>query len=250
MTTPNQNVTMNASAPAQSDLEATAAVIPVGSPDALQSSGFDVAWALGPGRGKGSLFACDLGSGDLLGEFALDDANGDPHGIWSDGFTIWVSDHGAKPLIAYRLPTLPDDEQAPDENDGELERVRDEGFGASRELTKASNNSPRGIWPDGDVMYVADETDDKVYTYNMPDAIDARLGSLPLSGVDIGEFSTSQTEYTGTAADGITATTVTAEALQRRTGIDIDPPDADEADEGHQVALEDQEAAARGDSHD
>ncbi len=28
----------------------------------------------------------------------------------------------------------------------------------------------------------------RVYTYNMPDAIDARLASLTLSGVDIGEF--------------------------------------------------------------
>ena len=34
---------------------------------------------------------------------------------------------------------------------------------------------PRGIWSDGDVMYVAVESDGKVYTYNMPDAIDARL---------------------------------------------------------------------------
>ena len=37
----------------------------------------------------------------------------------------------------------------------------------------------------------------------------------------------------------MTETTVTAEALQRRTDIDIDPPDADKAAEGHQVALED-----------
>ena len=47
----------------------------------------------------------------------------------------------------------------------ELERVRDEEF---TELTTASNNSPRGIWSDGEVMYVADESDNRVYTYNMP----------------------------------------------------------------------------------
>ena len=88
-------------------------------------------------------------------------------------------------------------------------------------------------------MYVVDESDGKVYSYNMPNAIDARLASLSLSGVDIGEFSSSQTEYTGSAADGTTATTVAAEALQRRTIVAIDPPDADEAAEGHQVALED-----------
>ena len=52
------------------------------------------------------------------------------------------------------------------------------------ELSKASNNSPRGLWSDGNVMYVADESDDRVYRYNMPDAIDARLASLTLSGVE------------------------------------------------------------------
>ena len=42
-------------------------------------------------------------------------------------------------------------------------------------LGRASNNSPRGIWSDGDVMYVADASDGKVSSYNMPDAIGDRL---------------------------------------------------------------------------
>ena len=87
-------------------------------------------------------------------------------------------------------------------------------------------------------MYVADESDDKVYTYNMPDAIDARLASLTLSGVDIGEFSPNHEEYEGAAGHGVTETTVTAEALQLRADVDIDPPDADGEADGHQVALE------------
>ena len=190
--------------------------------------------------------------------------------------TIWVSDHGAKRLIAYRLPVLPDAETDSGEEDAdddarELERVRDEEFtelskasnnsprGLRRhhlgsygrrgarddkvdeeftELSKASNNSPRGIWSDGDVMYVADESDDRVYTYNMPDAIDARLASLTLSGVDIGEFDPGRTDYEAVVADGVTETTVEAEAMQRRTDVAIDPPDADGDDaNGHQVAL-------------
>ena len=188
-----------------------------------------------------ALFAYDLESGALLAEYELDAANDDPRGIWSDGVTIWVSDHGAKRLIAYRLPVLPDAEtdsgaQGADDDARELERVRDEEFSM---LSRASNNSPRGIWSDGDVMYVADESDDRVYSYNMPDAADARLASLTLSGVDIGEFSSSNTEYEAVVADGVTATTVEAEAMQRRTDVAIDPPDADEAAEGYQVALED-----------
>ena len=87
-------------------------------------------------------------------------------------------------------------------------------------------------------MYVADESDDRVYTYNMPDAIDARLASLTLSGVDIGEFDPARTDYEAVVADGVTETTVEAEAMQRRTDVAIDPPDADEAN-GHQVALQD-----------
>ena len=63
----------------------------------------------------------------------------------------------------------------------------------------------------------------------MPNATDARLASLTLSGVEIGEFDRNRTGYEGAADEGVTETTVTAEALQRRTSLDIDPPDADEA---------------------
>ena len=139
-----------------------------------------------------ALFAYDFESGELLAEYALDSANSDPHGIWSDGVTVWVSDHGAKRLFAYRLPA-PEGPAAEGAEPQELERVRDEEFS---KLSRASNNSPRGIWSDGDVMYVADESDDRVYTYNMPDAIDARLASLTLSGVDIGEFDRRTTRST------------------------------------------------------
>ena len=188
-----------------------------------------------------ALFAYALASGEVLAEYALDSANSDPRGIWSDGVTIWVSDHGAKRLFAYRLPVLPDAEADSGEEDAdddarELERVREEEF---TELSKASNNSPRGIWSDGDVMYVADESDDRVYSYNMPDAIDARLASLSLSGVDIGEFSSSNTEYEGVVSEGVTETTVEAEAMQRRAAVVTDPPDADVEADGHHVALQD-----------
>ena len=189
---------------------------------------------------KDSLFAYDLESGALLAEYELDAANDDPRGVWSDGVTVWVSDHGAKRLFAYRVPVLPDAETDPGEEDAdddarELERVRDEEFSM---LSRASNNSPRGIWSDGDVMYVADESDDRVYSYNMPDAADARLASLTLSGVDIGEFDPRRPDYEAVVADGVTETTVEAEAMQRRTDVAIDPPDADGDDaNGHQIAL-------------
>ena len=185
-----------------------------------------------------ALFGYDLASGELLAEYALHDDNDDPRGIWSDGVSVWVSDHGAKRLFAYRLPVLSGEPDADEEDEGdkELERVRDEEF-PNTILSRASNNSPRGLWSDGDVMYVADASDGKVYSYNMPDAIDARLASLTLSGVDLGEFDPGRPEYEGIVAEGVTETTVLAEAMQRRTDIAINPPDADEEADGHQIAL-------------
>ena len=217
-------------------------------------------WVLDGGQDR--LFAYNLASGELLAEYALDSTNGDPRGIWSDGISIWVSDHGAKRLFAYRLPEAPDgptaeeadpvplervdDEDADpvplervDDEDADLvplERVDDEDF---TELSGASNNSPRGIWSDGQVMYVADESDRRVYTYNLPDAIDAHLATLTLSGVEIGEFDGRRTEYEGVPGEGVTQTTIEATTVQRRTAVAIDPPDAD-GDEanGHQLSLD------------
>ncbi len=184
--------------------------------------------------GKDSLFAYDLASGELLAEYALASFNASPVGIWSDGAGLWVSDPGSSPrsLFAYRLPTREQVEGAAE--NASLERVRGEDF---TELSPASNNSPRGIWSDGNVMYVADASDGKVYTYNMPVAIDARLASLTLEGIDIGEFDPGTTVYEGVIAEGVTETVVRAAAMKRRTDIVIDPPDADEVADGHQVDL-------------
>ncbi len=203
-----------------------------GDPRGLWSDG-ETVWVL-DGR-RDALFAYELESGVLLGEYALASSNGDPHGVWSDGVTVWVSDHGAKRLFAYRLPAAPEGPAADDADVTALERVGSEEFA---ELSKASNNSPRGLWSDGAVMYVADESDDRVYSYNMPDAIDARLASLSLSGVDIGDFDRGTVEYEGMSEGGATQTTVEAQAAQHGARVVIDPPDADVETEGHQVGVD------------
>ena len=179
-----------------------------------------------------ALFGYDLASGELLAEYALDSANDDPHGIWSDRVTVWVSNHDPKRLFAYRLPVPPDD---PPEDPEDLERVRDEEFG---ELSSAGNNSPRGIWSDGGVMYVADANDSKVYSYNMPDAIDARLATLALSGVDFGEFSPLRYDYASDTIPHGNIATLSATAAQPGASREISPADhdGDEAN-GYQVRL-------------
>ncbi len=180
-----------------------------------------------------SLYAYHPVSGQLLGVHALDPANSDPRGIWSDGFTAWVSDHSAKRLFAYRLPA-PDAASAAEEAQP-LQRVRDEEF---TELTGASNLSPRGLWSDGEVMYVADANDGRVYSYNMPDAIDARLSSLTLAGIEFGEFSPRRLGYEGGAGTGVEETTVEAVPAQAEATVVIEPPDADgDSSEGYQVTL-------------
>ena len=196
-------------------------------------SGDETMWVLD--GGKDSLFAYDLASGELLGEYELASANGDPHGVWSDGVTVWVSDHGAKRLFAYRLPARPEAPAAEDAEPQALERVSDEEF---KELSKASNNSPRGIWSDGDVMYVADESDARVYTYNIPDAIDARLSSLSLSGVDIGEFSPRRYDYASDTIPNGNIATLTATRAQPGASLQIEPADHDgDAANGYHVRL-------------
>ncbi|MYD64755.1 MAG: hypothetical protein F4X26_01960, partial [Chloroflexi bacterium] len=185
--------------------------------------------------GRDALFAYDLAGGALLGEYALDEANADPRDAWSDGVTLWVSDHGAKRLFAYRLPEPPAEGDAPPEEPPALERVRGEEF---EEPGRVGNNSPRGIWSDGEVMYVADELDERVYSYNMPDGINARLASLTLDGVDIGEFDPGRTEYEGVVGEGVTETVVAVVREHRRAAVVIEPPDADgHPANGHQLAL-------------
>ena len=174
---------------------------------------------------KDALFVYDFETRELLSEHALDKLNRSPRGIWSDGVTVWVSDDGAKRLFAYEF----DDEA--------LERTEDLEF-TFRSLLKAGNGNPRGIWSDGDIMYVVDEQDDKVYTYNLPDAIIALLSSLTLSDIEFGEFSSRQTEYRVVVDAKITRATVAAEAEQDQARVVIEAEDIDaDLENGHQVEL-------------
>ena len=176
---------------------------------------------------KDALFAYELESGELLAEYPLDQLNRSPRGLWSDGVTLWVSDDGAKRLFAYRI------------EDGLLTRAEHLEF-TFRSLLKAGNGAPRGIWSDADVIFVADEQDDRVYTYNMPDALDARLAALSLSGLSLAEFSPQRTEYRVTAAAALGRTTIEVKPEQDQAQVEIEPDDIDaDPQNGHQVELRD-----------
>ena len=175
---------------------------------------------------KDALFAYDLKTGELLAVYPLDKLNKNPRGIWSDGVNLWVSDDGAKRVFAYR-PV-----------ESALQRIEDEEF-TFRSLLKAGNGDPRGIWSDGDIMYVVDTQDDRVYTYNIPDATIAQLASLSLTNLEIGSFISNQMEYSTTAAPELSMTTVVAKATQEQATLAVVPEDADDnLENGHQVNLE------------
>ena len=159
---------------------------------------------------KDALFVYDFETGELIAEYPFDKLNKSPRGIWSDGVTLWVSDDGAKRLFAYRI------------DEGALVRHEDEEF-TFRSLLKAGNGSPRGIWSDGDVMFVIDEQDDKVYSYNIPDKIIAQLASLGLSGTRALRSShPNRRAYTGMADCLRFATVTTIEAIATQEAATVD----------------------------
>ena len=152
----------------------------------------------------------------------LDRDNDIPTGIWSDGKTLWIVENsasGTDRVFAYDLMT-----------GARLE---------ARDFEPAERNrDPRGIWSDGVVVYVVDEQDDKVYTYNIPDAIDARLASLSLSTVEIDEFSSFLLDYVATADHDAAVTAVELKASQGTANVIIEPADSDgDPENGRQVEL-------------
>ena len=176
----------------------------------------------------------DAATGALVGSWELDRLNRSPAGMWSDGVTLWISNSRPSKLFAYRLPLFDGAEPGGSEpgDVGRLVRVRDEEFNL---LPVVNNSSPAGLWSDGATMYVADSDDGRVYAYKMPDSIDARLASLSLTGVDIGEFSPAVANYSGVVEAGVRRTIVKARAAQPGAKVAIAPGDSRHW--GHQVRV-------------
>ena len=74
-------------------------------------------------------------------------------------------------------------------------------------------------------------------TVTRPASVDATLGSLTLSGVDIGAFSADRLDYAGAVGYEVDTTTVAATATHGGATVEVSPSDADDATPGHQVAL-------------
>ena len=89
---------------------------------------------------------------------ALAEGNDRPHGIWSDGTTMWVSQRhnpvaqtgGPAKIFAYDMASKA---HKPTED--------------FNTLVAAGNDVPVGIWSDGTTMWVIDEQDRTIYCYDM-----------------------------------------------------------------------------------
>ena len=79
------------------------------------------------------------------------------HGIWSDGETMWVADNEGirsgdeQKILAYSLT-------------GERYRDPNKDY---RMLGDFGNDRPRGIWSDGETMWVAQANENKLYAYDL-----------------------------------------------------------------------------------
>ena len=125
----------------------------------------------------------------------LDENNYRPHGLWSDGTTMWVADESDRKLYAYTLSTKARD---PDK-DIDTSRAAGRPYGlwsdgttmwvahpdaselygyslATRArdpvkdfevLGAQGNGSPHGLWSDGTTMWVADRRQHKLFAYSL-----------------------------------------------------------------------------------
>ena len=133
-------------------------------------SGFPWPWTITRNCFAGKIYAYDMATKARVAAREFDTlsaaGNGWPTGIWSDGAVMWVADGTDDKIYVYNMPqsssfpgtaTVSDFARNP-ANDFALE----DGF-----------VGPSGIWSDRVTMWVADESDAKIYAYDM--ATRARL---------------------------------------------------------------------------
>ena len=77
--------------------------------------------------------------------------NNDQRGMWSNGTTLFVVDHGDSQVYGYQLS----DRSRDDDKNLDLD---------------SANTNPWGLWFDGRALWVADTADDKLYVYDLPGA--------------------------------------------------------------------------------
>ena len=153
-------------------------------------------------------------------EFALDEGTR-AFGLWSDGTTVWTADLSDSRVAAYRLA------------DGSRDADRD------YDTSTVGNDAPVSLWSDGETLWVGDRYDEKLYAYALEAeaSADATLASLTLSGVDIGAFDATTTDYAASVGPAVASTTVTATPTSAGASVTIADSDGSMTDGPRDVSL-------------
>ena len=162
------------------------------------------------------------GSRDSSKDITLASGNGNPAGVWSDGTTMWVMQHQASTVFAYKISDGSRD-SAKDITTASMllgsymtadgttmwisdlatsaklygHSITNKNADSSKDFTlHADNDRASGLYADGTTMWVHDRTDEKIYAYTIS-------GGARDSGKDI-TLHTDNSEASGIWADSTT----------------------------------------------
>ena len=114
----------------------------------------------------------------------------------------------------------------------------------------AGNVAPKGIWSDGEIMWVVDSAKEKAFSYNMPSSSNADLSSLAVDGVEVSDFDFDTTSYVVDVGSAVREVTVSAEVRQLKASItSIIPADSDVQSGGSPGGRQCGSESSGGDSH-
>ena len=161
-----------------------------------------------------------------LSGFAWITSEIDPAGLWMDDTTIWVAAAGVGDASTTMVRAIK-------RSDGSRDTSRD------IPVVAAGSDRAYGIWADDETMLIVDGTDDKVYSFNLPEARsdDATLNALTVRPRDIIGFDAERTSYEVGVASDVAEATVTATPNDPNATVAYSGTDADPVTDGHQVAL-------------
>ena len=197
--------------------------------------------------------------------------NTSPKGIWSDGTTMWVSDNDDDRLYAYNMPPsaslksleLTGADIGAFQTSMTDYAARVPATTASTTVTAAAATAGATVTiapadadaqtaghqvslAEGDntvTVTVANGADTRTYTAVITRigstalSSDATLSALSLTGVDIGAFSSTTTDYTAYVANAFTDTDLTAVATDEYAFVTISPADIHTGAASHQARL-------------
>ena len=93
------------------------------------------------------------------------------------------------------------------------------------------------MWSDGETIWIADDSDKKIYAYRMPPADDISVGVLKVNGEDVAGLHPDEDDHQHGVASSVTQATVVAKPMNRFAELEFDGTDADLNTDGFQVNL-------------